>query len=59
MTRDELIAATMQAHLDCPAGSWMHSPAERARFVSEPAWQEMERLHQHIAALMKEKGFAA
>jgi len=44
MTRNELTAATMRAHLDYKGGSWIADTEKRAAAVSEPAWQEICRL---------------
>lgn len=51
--RESLTAATMKAHIDAPAstGSWIGKIEARARVVSEPAWQEIERLRAEINRL--------
>lgn len=50
MTRDELTAATMRAHLDYKGGSWIADAEKRAEAVSEPAWREIERLQKLLAS---------
>jgi hypothetical protein len=48
MTRDELTAATMRAHLDYKGDSWIADTEKRAIAVSEPGWQEICRLQQQL-----------
>lgn len=44
--RESLTKATIQAHIDAPAGtgSWIAKIEKRAEIVSQPAWDEIVRL---------------
>ena len=55
MTRDELTAATLAAHLAYRGGSWIADCERRAFAVSEPAWTEIQRLEKLLAVASKKK----
>lgn len=55
--RDSLTEATLQANINTPdsVGSWKSKPRKRAELVSQPAWEEIERLRNALQAIAVSK----